>query len=187
MDTDRILIDKILNGSLRSFNPLMKRYEKTVYYMAYSFTKRSETAMDITQDVFLKVYCRLNTLQNRDNFKSWLSRITYNECIDWKRKNKNYKYEEMDEENMMDENSSVFNSEQKIIAKEERAVLMKSLFKLNTKYRLAVVLRYYKETPVKEIAGILDTSEAVVKNMLYRSLQHIRKDLKNRGALDEIM
>ncbi len=88
---------------------------------------------------------------------------------------------------MMDENSSVFNSEQKIIAKEERAVLMKSLFKLNTKYRLAVVLRYYKETPVKEIAGILDTSEAVVKNMLYRSLQHIRKDLKNRGALDEIM
>jgi RNA polymerase sigma-70 factor (ECF subfamily) len=165
----------------------MQRYEKTVYYIAFSFTKRNETAMDITQDVFLKAYNRLNTLQNRDNFKSWLSRITYNECVDWKRRNKKHKYEEIDEENMMDEDNSAFNGEKEIIAKEERAALMKSLFKLNTKYRLAVVLRYYKETSVKEIAGILDTSEAVVKNMLYRSLQHIRKDLKNRGALDEIM
>lgn len=187
MDTDRALIDKILNGSLRNFNPLMRRHEKTVYYIAYSFSKNSDTALDITQNVFIKVYRRLHTLQNRDNFKAWLQRIAYNECIDWKRRNKNYNYEEIDEENMIDNDVSFAEGERQMIAKEERAMLLKSLFKLNTKYRLAVVLRYYKETPIKEIAAVLDTSEAVVKNMLYRSLQHIRKDLKNRGTLNEIM
>ena len=154
--------------------------------MAYSFTKNSDFAMDITQNVFLKTYHRLHTLQNRDGFKSWLMKISHNEGIDWVRKNKNYNHEEIDED-IMANDVSVLNSEQNLIVKEQRAMLLKSLFTLNTKYRLAVILRYYKETPIKEIAEVLETSEAVVKNMLYRSLQRIRIDLNKRGKINEFM
>ena len=186
MEADKILINKILDGSSGHFDLLMRRYEKLIYNIAYSFTKNSELSMDLTQEIFLKCYRSLHTLRNKDDFKKWLVKISYNEGISWKRKNKNYHFDEIDEETM-ENDTSVLNSDQQVIAKEQRAMLLKSLFTLNTKYRLAVILRYYKETPIKEIAEVLETSEGVVKNMLYRSLQRIRNDLNKRGIINEFM
>ena len=170
---DHILIDEILNGTLTSYDILMERYQNLIFKIAYSFGKNKENAMDISQNVFLKAYQKLNTLTGQNSFKAWLSRIAYHEGINWSRKHKSaIQFESIETTNEPESDSP--SKEDELLASEYRHELMQSLFVLNTKYRLAVVLRYYQNMSIREIAGILKCSEGVVKNILFRSLQRLK-------------
>ena len=173
---DHVLIEETLAGQLTSYDMLMQRYQNLIYKICYSFGKNKENALDIVQNVFLKAFENLKTIKGRQNFKSWLSRIAFNEGINWTRKFKNRAFEdEFDEQTEISNYEPTIDDE--LIAREHKHELLRSLFALNTRYRLAVVLRYYQEMPIKEIAEILNCSEGVVKNMLYRSLQRLKLTL----------
>lgn len=170
---DHVLIEEILGGTLTSYDTLMERYQNLIFKIAFSFGKNKENAMDISQNVFLKAYQKLSSLKGQNSFKAWLSRIAYHEGINWTRKHKSdMQYESIE---ISDEpRSDLPSKEDELLANEHHHELMQSLFALNTKYRLAVVLRYYQNMSIKEIAGILKCSEGVVKNMLFRSIQRLR-------------
>ncbi|MBD3223884.1 MAG: sigma-70 family RNA polymerase sigma factor [Caldithrix sp.] len=180
---DTELIGQILDGSTDAFDILMQRYQNLVYTIGFTYGKSQDNAMDITQNVFMKAYQKLPTFRADSSFKSWLSRIARNEGINWARNNKGEVYLDVMENRddlFTDGNPS---QEDELLAREHRAELLKSLFSLNTKYRLAVVLRYYRDMPIREIAATMKCSEGVVKNMLFRSLQRLRKQLNpNRSS-----
>ena len=170
---DHVLIEEILGGILSSYDILMERYQNFIFKIAFSFGKNKENAMDISQNVFLKAYQKLSSLKGQNSYKAWLSRIAYNEGINWTRRHKSDpQFERIDIENEPQSDSP--SKEDELLANEYRHELMQSLFALNTKHRLAVVLRYYQNMSIKEIAGILKCSEGVVKNILYRSVQRLR-------------
>ncbi|HES59265.1 MAG: RNA polymerase sigma factor [Calditrichaceae bacterium] len=170
---DHVLIEEILNGTLTSYDTLMERYQNLIFKIAYSFGKNKENAMDISQNIFLKAYQKLSTLKGQNSFKAWLSRIAYHEGINWTRNHKSVvEFESIESTN--EPESGLPSREDELLANEYRHELMQSLFTLNTKYRLAVVLRYYQNMSIKEIAAILKCSEGVVKNMLFRSLQRLK-------------
>jgi RNA polymerase sigma-70 factor (ECF subfamily) len=184
---DNELIKETLSGALPSFDELILRYEKLTFKIALSFGKTKENAMDITQNVFLKAYQNLHSFRGKSPFKAWLMKITYNEGINWTRKNKHYQNQDIFEEELMIDNHSP-SQEDELLAKEYRSQLLRSLFALNTKYRLAVVLRYFEDMPIREIAGAMKCSEGVVKNMLYRSLQRLKVNLQaNTGGYNETL
>ncbi|MEJ2544731.1 MAG: RNA polymerase sigma factor [Calditrichaceae bacterium] len=178
---DHILIEEILSGTLASYDTLMERYQNLIFKIAYSFGKNKENAMDISQNIFLKAYQKLNTLKGQNSFKAWLSRIAYHEGINWTRKHKSaIQYESIETTN--EPESNLPSREDELLANEYRHELMQSLFSLNTNYRLAVVLRYYQNMSIKEIAATLKCSEGVVKNMLFRSLQRLRLILQQKQS-----
>ena len=80
-------------------------------------------------------------------------------------------------ENITDNPGQVGNDDE-AMAQENKTVLLRSLYELNTRYRLAVVLRYFENYSIREIASALSCSEGVVKNMLFRSLQKLKIYLK---------
>lgn len=174
--SDTELIHETVAGNLQSYDTLMTRYQDNVYSIAFSFGKNKENALDITQDVFLKVYKKLNSFKENSSFKTWVSKVAYNESINWSKKNK--KYLQQDD---IDSQSVQFfekhNPEDQMLANENKAQLLRCLFELNTKYRLAVVLRYFENRSIKEIAFSMDCSEGVVKNMLFRSIQKLKNSL----------
>ncbi|MFC2087981.1 RNA polymerase sigma factor [Calditrichota bacterium] len=174
--TDMELIEQTLSGEHQSYDALMIRYQKLVFSIAFGICKTYENAMDITQDVFLKAYKKLDSFKGTSTFKTWISKISYNESINWQKKNSKYQ----DYEDSQDFELKIFkesNQEDEILAKENKAMLLRCLFELNTKYRLAVVLRYFENHSIKEIAVSMNCSEGVVKNMLFRSIQKLRKNL----------
>jgi RNA polymerase sigma-70 factor, ECF subfamily len=178
---DHILIEEILSGTLASYDTLMERYQNLIFKIAYSFGKNKENAMDISQNIFLKAYQKLNTLKGQNSFKAWLSRIAYHEGINWTRKhNSAVQFERIETTN--EPESDLPSREDELLANEYKHELMQSLFSLNTKYRLAVVLRYYQNMSIKEIAATLKCSEGVVKNMLFRSLQRLRLILQQKQS-----
>ena len=168
--TDALLIENILDGKLEAFDELMVRYERLVYKIAYNFTKDREHALDITQAVFLKAYEKLAGVKDRNHFKAWVIRVTYNECVSWQRSQRNHDW--------LDEEATGLrkpNQELDITNRESREQLGGLLNRLNPKYRLAVVLKYFEGLPIREIAGVLECSEGSVKNMLYRSMRQMAR------------
>jgi RNA polymerase sigma-70 factor (ECF subfamily) len=134
------------------------------------------------QNVFVKVFQKLSTYREESSFKSWLGRISYNEGINWLRANKH-----MNQHESINENHSLppyYSYEDEYLAKENKSELIRSLFDLNTKHRLAVVLRYFEDMPIKEIAVTLDCSEGVVKNILFRSLRKLKENLQKKNSLE---
>ena len=173
---DYTLIQEIRNGSQEAFDHLMQNHQEQVFRVAFGFTKNSETAMDITQNIFLKVYQNLNQFQAKSQFKTWLMRIAFNESFNWVKKYQKYQTQE-DMEQTTNETQSSVPQEEEYLVNENRTLLLRSLYELNTKHRLAVILRYFEDYSIKDIAKILKCSEGVVKNILFRSLRKLKDNL----------
>lgn len=171
--TESELINNVRAGSEESFDQLIQSYQNHVYNVAYSFTKNSENALDISQDVFIKVYKNLSAFRGDSQFRTWVTRIAFNESQNWLKKNKRHMQ-------MQDINESPDHvvHEDEVLVEENKTILLRSLYELNTKYRTAVVLRYFENYSIREISSVLGCSEGVVKNMLFRSLQKLKNYLK---------
>jgi RNA polymerase sigma-70 factor (ECF subfamily) len=182
--SDQILVQEIKNGRLDSFDELMIKHQQAVFQVAKSFTKDTDDAFDLSQTIFLKAYENLKKFRGDSQFKTWLMRITYNEGNNWLRRNRKRTMQEEFDEHRTDSGSKI-SQEDEYLASENRAALLRCLFELNTKYRLAVILRYFENYSIKEIAETLDCSEGVIKNMLFRSLEKLRSKLYtlNSGAI----
>jgi RNA polymerase sigma-70 factor (ECF subfamily) len=179
-----MLINEIKSGEQSAYDLLMQRYQNQVYHIAFNFTRSSDDALDLSQTIFLKAYENIGKFRQESQFKTWLMRITYNEGQNWIRKNKKqFQYTDFasDASEISDSDSTV---EDDYLAAENKTLLLRCMFELNTKYRLAVVLRYFEGYSIKEISKTLECSEGVVKNMLFRSLQKLRTviDKKSNGA-----
>jgi len=175
--TDQEVIDMILSGTVEKYDLLMKRYQELVYKISFSFGKNQENAMDISQEVFLKAYQKLGQLKNRGRFKSWITKMAYREAINWTRDHKHYS-----NQSEFDEDLHVvisLNDEQ--FAKEHKQHLISCLFKLNTRYRLAVVLRYFENQSIREISETMRCSEPMVKNLLFRSISQLKNTMSMPG------
>jgi RNA polymerase sigma-70 factor (ECF subfamily) len=179
--SDDMLIDDIRNGQRESFDELMQRHQHNVYHIAYNFTQTTEDAMDLLQNIFLKAYQNLHKFRGESLFKTWLMRITYNEGQNWLKRNRKH-----DMQVALSVNDSLPaatpTQEDDFLVSEHKTQLLRCLYELNTKYRLAVVLRYFENFSTREIAETLNCSEGVVKNMLFRSIQKLKSSLKKLEA-----
>ena len=170
--SDKHLIQEIRDGSQLAFNTLMQRYDKLVYRVAFRHTNSVDNALDITQNVFLKVYSKLDNFSGSGSFKAWLMRITHNEAMDWLRKNWRIKeLETLDETNTPVQEAA---GEKVLEQRQFKNVVEQILPKLNDRQRVAVSLRFFEEMPLKEIARVLGCSEGNVKNLLFRSMEKLR-------------
>ena len=68
----------------------MRRYELLVFKIALGVTGERESALDISQNVFLKVHRKLGSFRSDSNLKNWIARIAMNESINWKRSQKSW-------------------------------------------------------------------------------------------------
>ena len=172
--SDEALVEEINSGSTLAFGLLMKRYEKLVYRIAFNYAKNPECAMDVTQNVFLKAHRNMSSYSGSGLFKAWLLRITYNESISWFRQQR---VERLTEE-LTQVNEPVLHAVQvdEVARTEYRDILLSGLEKLSSKQRLAVVLRYFEDFSLREIATVLNSSEGAVKSVLFRSLEKLRNN-----------
>lgn len=170
--TDQELLVAIGSGSDLAFDRLMRRYRRLVYRVAYGFTGERESALDVVQETFLKVYTRSSSFRGDGSLRNWIVRIAANEAMNWKRSSARHATSELDESlfshpDLRDE------SDLSGRATGERA-LARSLAALGPRHRLAIVLRYFGERSTREIAATLDCSEGTARNVLFRGLTKLR-------------
>lgn len=174
IENDRELVERTLDGETCAFGVLVRRYERPVYNMMFRYCREKQEAADLTQDVFLRAYERLNSFDQEKKFFSWLYGLAINMARDWHRKNRRKRKGliEMQWNVPVVEDCSL--QEERFLAKEEANALYSALDTLPDETRELVLLRYRYELPIRELSTIFNLSESAVKMRIARALQKLR-------------
>lgn len=165
-EADRQLIEKVLNGNIHSFNHLINMYKRQVFHLSLKMLSVKEEAEEVAQDVFVKVHHQLGKFKGESKLSTWIFRITYNECISKIRKNRKHQ----NQQNIEDyEFGFVEKGYQEIDERERSALLERCLDELDDENRAIVVMFYYHDYSVEEIADITGLTGTNVKTRLFRA------------------
>ena len=173
------LINRILADDENAFASLVKKYQKQVHALVWRKIGDFHIAEEITQDTFLKVYQKLSTLKDPNQFSGWLYVIATNLCRAWLRK-KRLKTESLEEAEIesIDEIYSRYVAEErtKVTVEAQREVVKKLLAKLKESERTVMTLHYFGEMTCEEISRFLGVSTSAVKLRLHRARQRLKKE-----------
>ncbi|MDI6758600.1 MAG: sigma-70 family RNA polymerase sigma factor [Candidatus Omnitrophota bacterium] len=174
MEEDNALIKQFVEGDVKGFEMLVKKYQNRVLNIVYSLLGQDRESEDILQEVFIKVYNSLRAFNAKAQFSTWLYRISVNTTYDFLRKRKHF----VSEEKMQDISTKPQEGTAEILhTKEREELLHKSLEALPFKYRTAVVLKDIEGLGYLQIAKILGCSIGTVESRLYRVRQLLKERL----------
>ncbi len=148
------------------FCDCVRQCEKGMYALAYGILKNEEDAADIMQESIMKAYCNLDTLRDKKKFKPWMMSIVHNTAIEFVKKQK----PTVDIETQWD-----LAEEESTIDAEAKLTVWEAVQKLKLPYRTIVVLFYYENCSVRQIADITSASEPAVRQQLLRARKMLTK------------
>jgi RNA polymerase sigma-70 factor (ECF subfamily) len=150
--------------------------KQNIYRLAYSYVKNKEDALDIVQDSIYKAMTSIEHLKDESVVRSWFFRIVVNTSLDFLRKHK--KIYPMDQEKLelyahgaVDEYMDID--------------LVRTLDDLPPKYREVIILRYFEDMKIEEVAEVLHDNVNTVKTRLYQALKLLRVKLKDRRSSND--
>ena len=173
-----------MNLNKNRFEEEVTPYVNELIRLAFSYVKSKQIAEDIVQDVLLKAYQSYETFRYEAKYKTYLYKMTINRCHDFL-KSHAYRKNVFTEKiaNLFKNEKS---SEDIVLEKESRHLLSQEVMKLKPIYREVILLQYYKQFSIQEIAYLLDVSENTVKTRLSRAKQNLKKQLEQGGISDEL-
>lgn len=171
------LIQKIKDKDRDSFKQLFNMYKEKVYRMSFIILKDKTSSEDVLQEVFIQVYLKIRDLKHIGAFEVWLYRITMNCCRKFINKDNKLKIvsvnENYDVYTEIEDNE--INTPEGIMMQQEFCTeVMNALYELPEYQRVSLVLYYYNEMTIKEIASIMNCSDGTVKSRLYHGKKHLR-------------
>ena len=186
---DVVLIQRILAGDETAFASLVRKYQKQVHTLAWGKIRDFHVAEDITQETFLQVYQKLETLEDPTRFSRWLYVIADRLCIAWLRKNQRQTepLEDADISGIETEAYSRFVATEhaEIFAEARRDLVEKLLAKLKENNRTVVTLHYLEGMTYAEIVDFLGVPENTIRSRLRRARQQLKKyEFMIQEALD---
>ncbi len=183
-----LLIERCKAGDMLAFEEIVHQYERLVYATAYRMLNNHSDAQDVSQEVFIKVYKKLDSYKPTYSFGAWISTITSNTSIDYIRKHKKQSLLSLDKE-IEFEDSSVgltlesddLTPEQELMQKEKRELIQKAIELLDDESRELIILRDINGIPYNEIAESLDLKLGTVKSKISRSRIKLQKIILSFG------
>jgi RNA polymerase sigma-70 factor (ECF subfamily) len=175
-------------GAGIAFEELFERYQKMVYQLSYRMLGDREEAMDLSQEVFLTVYRKMNHFRGESSLKTWIYRIAVNRasnrCRWWNRLRRRGTVSL--DEHLSGERSSPLaemiesqgkTPEEILLLQEERAELLHLLLELPLQQRIAVIMRDMEGMSYEEIADATGISLGTVKSRIARGRDELKRRL----------
>ncbi len=181
------LVRNAKDGDANAFEELVKLHQKRVYNLALRMSGNSEDALDLSQEVFLKIYKALPLFKEQSAFSTWVYSIASNVCIDFVRKQSKLKTVSLsaDEEKdsaMPEIPDSRYQPELEYEKKELRESISAGLSALSDEHREILVLREICGLSYQEICDALDLESGTVKSRLSRARNQLCVFLRNMPA-----
>lgn len=179
--TDEQIVARILDGAGSDFELLVHRHQGAIYNFLLRMLRDPEEALDMTQEVFLKVFCSLERFDPQYRFTTWMYRIASNAAIDLIRKRKNTMTLPLDGGSSDDRfpprevASQGPTPDQFVQARETRSRLEEAISSLPDQYREVLLLRHQGERRYDEIAEITGLPIGTVKNRIFRAREMLRR------------
>lgn len=174
------LISECIAGNQAAIEMLVRQYEAGVFRLALSVLNDEADAKEITQETFIAALKSLRTYQEKKTFKAWLYTIALNLSRSHLRKRKVI-------ERLKTTVGSIFRVESQklpspedaLIRTEKEQAVWDELNKLDERHRTVMVLRYFHELPISEIAEIMDINEGTIHSRLHTARERLRDTLRS--------
>lgn len=170
------LVKKAQKGDEKAYIALFQQYEADIYRMAFVYVKNQEDALEIVQETAYKSFREIKTLKNPKYFKTWLIRIAINTALSHLSKGKKVVH-------LRPEYAETFSTNEKDVSLQ--ITLQDLIERLNETEKSVVLLKYYEDHTMREIASILDMPLGTVKTTLYRSLDKLRMQMKREDMYEQ--
>ena len=166
--SDAELIERVLAGERDCFQPLVQRYQASLFRVACALVLDADAAADIVQDAFVRAYANLARCHDRRRFRFWLLATLRNRGLDYLKERRRRDLSLSDE-------AVVRHAELSDVATTDaaerialRSALDAALARLSPTIRETFVLRHVEQWSIEEIAELLGLSESAVKMRLHR-------------------
>ncbi len=180
--TNEELVKAALGGDSDAMEKIYTDNVSQVYFLCLKMVKDENYASDLTHDTFVKVYTNLAQVYNYDLLSSWIMSVAANICKDFLKKSNRFPLS-IDDENIdidlldiKEEDASVLPEDAADNA-ETRRLIMEIIDNLPDGQRLAVILFYYDNMSIKQIAETLECTENAVKTRLFFARKTIREKI----------
>lgn len=151
-------------SNLESLKEYILSDQNKFYSLAYSYTKNRDDATDVVQEAIYKAIAKVHSLDNADYVKTWFYRILINESLNYIRKNKRYIQKEEILEYAIYEDKDIAQSH----------TVFNAVSALEPKLRTVIILRYYEDMKLIDIAKVTSSNLNTVKSRLYKALNLLR-------------
>lgn len=171
------------NGDKEAFERLYGEYRDKLYFFVLKNIGRRETAEDIVSETFLAAMERINELRAGEAFGAWLYSVAYKKCADCIKDSSRTAHFESDDERDITIADSALNEpiqlpEDYAVNKQRGEQLKGIIDSLKPDMKSAVILYYYDELPLKEVAKALGTTENAAKKRLFDARKKIRSKVE---------
>ncbi len=175
-DLDPHLLSACRSGDREAFHHLFDLYKDRVYSIALRYSGNPATSMDLTQEVFVKLFSRLAGFRGESGFETWLYRLVVNTCLDHRRKFRRLVPLLTEVIRHLQVNESVTS---RLIRSQARGEVRAAIDRLDPELRMTVVLRYTEGLSYEEIAEAMTCSRGTVASRLHRAHRLLARRLSH--------
>lgn len=143
--------------------------QEKFYRLAYSYVGNKEAALDVVQNAICRSLEKCHSIRNKEALKTWFYRIVVNEALQYLRK---HQREVLKEHEMIPQ--QIYHEP----AYDKDRELYERVQKLSEPWRTIIILHFYEDLTIKQIASVTGTNENTVKTRLYGALKKLRKEFE---------
>lgn len=181
--SDNELVALATSGDKAAFASIYDRYYSRAYRLAYSMTGQRGGAEDLTQEIFMRVYQRLDSFGGQSSFATWFYRLAVNHSLNYRRRAR------PDEQDGNGERvdlipSRAAHGEANVLQKQIQAEVHAALLELSAEMRVVVILKDLEGLNYEEISERLNCSQGTIASRLNRARKQLAKKLRHlKGAI----
>jgi RNA polymerase sigma-70 factor (ECF subfamily) len=164
-------IEKCRSGDKEEFHVIVSMHSAALFRRAYGITSDYALAEDAVQDVFIRAWKKFSTFRPDANLRNWLTGILVNRLIDLSRRKK---LPTVDLSEVSSRPSTARGPEESLLSLDDRHRVDAALSTLSAEHRVVVVLRFFEQMTVREIASATGWREGTVKSRLSRAIATLR-------------
>lgn len=181
------IVDAAISGDTAALEYIYNATIDRAYAIAFSIVKDEFEAQDITQEVYITVFQKLDTIEDSAKVDAWIARIVRNRAIDYTRKNHPELFssfesriddEEFSYESTIEDANAAYRPDECLNEKETKRLIWEIINELPEKQKKCIILRYHEDLKIKDIAVKLGLSEPTVKSCLKYAHQKIEAAVK---------
>jgi RNA polymerase sigma-70 factor (ECF subfamily) len=182
---DSDLVVSAIYGLEGSFEELVRRYQRPISAYVYRMVGNYESALDLTQEIFIKVYNSLRRYRSEFKFSTWIYKIAHNSAVDHLRRTATREQSIItgteSESFELPIESNRLTPEQESERKERRIEIESVIRTLPGNYRELVILRHSQDLTYEEIVEVTGLPLGTVKNRLFRAREMMRQQFVEKG------
>ena len=187
MIDERALISQVLSGDMQAFRLLIKQHERLVASMIRRLVKSESDLEELCQDVFLKVYEKLDEFTFQSRLSTWIATIAYRHAINFMRKQKMPLSDIPEEETFSARFIELDTPEAVLEEGDMHSFVLKLVEELPAQYRTILTLYHVNEMTYPEICQVMGMPEGTVKNYLFRARNLLKEKVKKHLGKEELL